>query len=236
MLDSWKLWFKMFSELNSGMLIAFGILLVFVVIFIALFFISRGGNKNKVALQQKETGAVTIESSSTNVGLQSVLNRITEIETELNIKHKGRLPQKEIRYRTKLVKELEQLKRGLETAKVKPLLGMGSLKAYVFRNDALEVTTIPEPMGNIFYADPSMPVGGPTYLVAEVESGRVEAYDPRTMAYFSDMTPQMAYFATHWDIVKEVFKNVNPWWQSAPLWVTIVIWVGVFLTLFMCMG
>jgi hypothetical protein len=115
------------------------------------------------------------------------------------------------------------------------ILGTGKLKAYAFTNGALEPTTIPNPIGNIFFADTSMPVSGACYLVKETE-GKVAAYDPRGVQFKMKETPQMAYFATHWDIVREWFKTEKPWWESAPLWLCVTVLIMLFIVTLVVLG
>ncbi len=104
----------------------------------------------------------------------------------------------------------------------------------ITKGGELKFTTIAEQLGYVFTADLSMGIigaSGPCYLVRETDSGDILAYDPRTQVYDAKRSPQYAYFATHWDIVEEVFKIIKPWWESAPLWITVVVLALVFLAI-----
>ncbi len=116
-------------------------------------------------------------------------------------------------------------------------LGIGNLKAYVFRDGCLEPTTIQRAIGNVFYADTSMPVSGACYLVRALPGENVEAYDPRATQFKMEESPLMAWLAIHWhDVVGEVFQSVKAWWQSAPLWLTIAVGIGWFIVTLIILG
>jgi len=118
----------------------------------------------------------------------------------------------------------------------KTILGTGSLLCYVLKNGALRQSTIPEPIGKLFMADPTMPKHGACYLIREDNNGKLTAYDPRTSEFDSKESPQWAYFATHWDSCRRVFTAPKAWWQSAPLWITVVVLVILAITILMAIG
>ena len=98
-------------------------------------------------------------------------------------------------------------------------------------NGEIVASTIRMPLGYVFIADASMAfmgIVGACYL-AKAVGNEVEAYDPREETYKAETSPQYAYFATHWEVVREVFKAIKPWWESAPLWVTAVVLVILFM-------
>ncbi len=129
-----------------------------------------------------------------------------------------------------------KIKESKEKNKKEPILGTGTLPCYVLRNGALEASTIPEEIGNLFIADISMPRSGSSYLVREIEEGKLEAYDPREIPFETEKSPQWAYFATHWGIVKDVYAMTNSWWQSVPLWLCITMIVVLILVLLVVLG
>lgn len=116
------------------------------------------------------------------------------------------------------------------------IIGKGKYKCLVLRDGALEPSTINKPLGNIFIADPSMPVSGGLYLVQEDEHGKISAYEPRDTEFKQNETPQWAYFATSWEIVSDIFNYELPWWQSAPIWVTIAVGITLVVTLMIFFG
>jgi hypothetical protein len=67
---------------------------------------------------------------------------------------------------------------------------------------------IDKPLGNIWYAEPSLPISGECYCVKELENGNYEPYDPRQSNLKADETPTQAYLATHWDRAEGVWMYV----------------------------
>jgi len=115
--------------------------------------------------------------------------------------------------------------------KKQSLVGTGKYKAYVIRpGGILEATTIPEPIGEVYYADTSMPESGAHYLVMETEDGEIIDYDPRDLPIVTEETPEYAWFATHWDIVDQVFAVPIPWWQNTANWYAAAMMAIVFIT------
>ncbi len=113
-------------------------------------------------------------------------------------------------------------------------IGQGTSPCYVIRKTGIfEASTIKEPMGHTFIADPSMGqygLTGPCSLLVETDND-VAVYDPRQDAYQAADSPFMAWLAIHWEIVKEVFKTARPWWQSAPLWVAMLVLALLFIAI-----
>jgi hypothetical protein len=52
----------------------------------------------------------------------------------------------------------------------------------------------------------------------------------------SENTPQKAWLATHWPIVKEVFSSINEWWHSISMWIMIVVGVAAFIIVLATVG
>ena len=140
-----------------------------------------------------------------------------------------------LKTRRTIIKEpdtrLDEVKGGDEQKvddKKPTILGTGTLPCYVITDREVKSSFIPKPIGYVFTADPSMSGIGPVgacYLVQEALEGDVIPFDPREELYDAKKSPQYAFFATHWDVAREVFKVASPWWQSAPLWVTVVVLV-----------
>lgn len=116
---------------------------------------------------------------------------------------------------------------------------IGDFPAYIIRQDvSLDYGIIHQPLGDVFMAGPSMPKGGACYLVREKENspGKYEDYDPRTAPLISDSTPVKAWFATHWDIVRQVFSVPTPWYKSISLWIAAVTGVLAFIIVMATIG
>lgn len=114
---------------------------------------------------------------------------------------------------------------------------MGMVPAYIITLDgSLDFDYIMEPLGDVFMADTSMPKSGACYLVKETEGGEYEAYDPRTAPLLSDETPIIAWFATHWEIVREVYSVISPWWKSTSLWIAAITGLAAFIVVLATVG
>jgi hypothetical protein len=88
---------------------------------------------------------------------------------------------------------------------------------------------IPKPLGDVFLADTTMPRAGACYLVKETAANEYEAYDPRTAPVLSDESPVKAWFATHWDIVKDVYGVATPWFKNVSLWIAGLAGAAAFI-------
>lgn len=96
----------------------------------------------------------------------------------------------------------------------------------IFGNPSITFERLDKPAGNLMWAEPSLAESGMTYMIKEKADGTFEAYDPRLVALISEQTPQMAYFATHWEIVQDVFMYVRSLWDQISPW---LVWVMVFV-------
>lgn len=114
----------------------------------------------------------------------------------------------------------------------------GKYRAVVWRRSSelgdpvISFERIDKPAGPIFWAEPSLPESGMTYMLREKAEGGFEPYDPREVAIINEETPQMAYFATNWDIVSDVYLYVRSLWdQISPIlvWVIVIIFFIIAL-------
>lgn len=125
----------------------------------------------------------------------------------------------------------EEESKGEESeGKKESILGTGEYPCYAFADGCLQYTTIPERIGRLFVADPSMPVSGPAFLVVQNEGKGVMPFDPRDISFVVEKSPQWAYFAIHWEIVREVYPILKDWWQSVPMWLAIASTAIMFIT------
>lgn len=88
---------------------------------------------------------------------------------------------------------------------------------------------INKPMGRQLYFDPSMPSSGWKFLIRKNDDGVIEDYEPRNEPLLSRDTPKLAYFATHWDVVAEVFSYDYSVWRDAKTWIVAVLAFGAFI-------
>lgn len=112
-------------------------------------------------------------------------------------------------------------------------LGSGDIKCLCFRKikgmHVADFTTIRKPIGELYQFDPSCPVSGAGYIVKENEKGEVVDYDPREIEFKLAESPEYAYFATNWDIVKQVFFVPVQWWKSTSVWFAAAMLVIIFV-------
>lgn len=113
-------------------------------------------------------------------------------------------------------------------------LGTGEVKCLCFRKIngvvVADFTTMPKPIGEMYALDPSCPITGSGHIVYENKDGNILDYDPREVEYKTENSPEMAWFAINWDIVKEVFFVPLQWWKSPALWMAGVMLVIIFIT------
>lgn len=133
-------------------------------------------------------------------------------------------PEKEIKIAPRIVEEKTE-----ESGK--SILGTGTYKCMCFcPGNILDYTTIPKPIGDIYQLDPSNPLSGAAYIVMQKENGEVVDYDPREVPVDIKTSPELAYFAIRWDIVKTVFNVLLQWWKSTSTWFA----VGMMAITFIC--
>jgi len=111
----------------------------------------------------------------------------------------------------------------------------GKYPCYVLADGKMVPSKIPSPIGNLFMSEPSMPLTGNCYLVKSVGE-KLEAYDPREIPFESTKSPEWAYFATHWDKVKDVYSVPVPWWGSPATWMVIGCMVLLAFSLILMFG
>lgn len=118
-----------------------------------------------------------------------------------------------------------------EGKEIKPsILGTGDFKCLAIKpGNIIDWTTIPAPIGEMYQADTSCPVSGSIYIVRETEEGKVVDYDPREVPVIIQQTPEWAWYATHWDIVRKVFSIPLSWWKSTSLWFAAAMVVVMFI-------
>jgi len=122
----------------------------------------------------------------------------------------------------------------------KVTLGKGKIKCLCFHKiqgvNIADFTTIPEPIGELYQFDPSCPITGSGYIVKEDEKGKIVDYDPREVTFKIEESPEYAWFAIHWDILKSVFFVPVQWWKSTSVWFAAAMLVIVFITSLAVLG
>ena len=120
------------------------------------------------------------------------------------------------------------------------ILGTGGIKCLCFHKikgvNAADFTTIPNAIGELYQFDPSCPVSGSGYIVKENDNGAIVDYDPREIEYKLEESPEYAYFATNWEIVKSVFFVPIQWWKSTSVWFAGAMLVIIFITSLAVLG
>jgi hypothetical protein len=72
--------------------------------------------------------------------------------------------------------------------------------------EGIKFIKLAEKIGNTNYLEPSLPKNGAHYMVLETNiPGMFEPYEPREAPVLSEETPQKAYRAIRWPILKDVF-------------------------------
>jgi hypothetical protein len=129
---------------------------------------------------------------------------------------------------------------------IKPLLGQPGVNCIAIRNPVLlgydkdanivDFTTMPEPIGEIHFADTSCPISGGIYTVREREDGSIEDYDPRQVPLDIKTTPERAYQATHWPELTLVWGTPTPFYKNSSFWFAIICVVILFFIAMLAMG
>lgn len=132
-------------------------------------------------------------------------------------------------------RRLEQVIRGIEQGEiikqeeVENVLGTGEYKCLCFRPpNILDFTTIPEPIGELYQIETSCPLSGSGYIVQE-KDGKIVDYDPREVEVHIEQSPEYAWFATHWDILRTVFSVAVEWWKTPATWYAVGMMGIVFV-------
>jgi len=122
----------------------------------------------------------------------------------------------------------------------KVILGKGNIKCLCFRRikgvNVADFTVMPEAIGELYQFDPSCPTSGSGYIVKEDSNGDIVDYDPREVTFKIEESPERAWFAIHWDIVKSVFFVPVNWWKSTSVWFAAAMIVVVFITSLAVLG
>ncbi len=122
------------------------------------------------------------------------------------------------------------------------LAGIGAYPALVLYRDekgsnVAWFTKIPTLVGAVDVATPSCPISGPICTVRELlneKTGQYELkdyYSEQDRAIAVDETPERAYFATHWPIVRRVYLTYTPLLKSGSFWLAVIVGVGSFMFL-----
>jgi len=130
--------------------------------------------------------------------------------------------------------------KGLTTEGSNVALGAGDIKCLCFRKirgvNVADFTTIGKAIGEMYQFDPSCPITGSGYIVKENAEGKIVDYDPRELAFKVEESPERAWFAINWDIVKLVFFVPIKWWKSTSVWFAAGMMVIVFITSLAVLG
>jgi hypothetical protein len=86
---------------------------------------------------------------------------------------------------------------------------------------------INKPLGNLWYAEPSLPISGDCYYVCEKADGTFLPFDPRELPITSKYTPTQAYKATHWDLAEGVWVWTQAMLQKIS---TFIVFGLIFIT------
>lgn len=116
--------------------------------------------------------------------------------------------------------------------KPKTVLGTGEYKCMCFcPGNVLDFTTIPEPIGEVYQFDGSLPVSGSAYIVLQRENGEVVDYDPRDVEFVLKQSPEYLWLATHpQKITKQFWAAPIQWWRSTSTWFA----AGMIAVTFIC--
>jgi hypothetical protein len=122
----------------------------------------------------------------------------------------------------------------------KEILGKGNIKCLCFRwrkgVPSADFTVMENPIGEMYQQDPSCPIIGSGYIVKENEKKEIIDYDPREVKYKIEESPERAWFAINWDIVKQVFFVPVQWWKSTSVWFAAAMLVIVFVASLAVLG
>lgn len=112
------------------------------------------------------------------------------------------------------------------------ILGIGSYKCMAFRQgNIVDFTTIPEPIGEVYFFDPTCPISGAGYIVRENENGKIVDYDPREVQVVIERTPEYAWHAMNWtDDVFGFWIVPLSWWKTPATWFAIALIMMVFVS------
>lgn len=129
----------------------------------------------------------------------------------------------------------EAISGGIKQANVEQVqLGTGDVKCLCFRKikgvNVADFTTIPNAIGEMYQFDPSVPLKGSGFIVKQLDDGSIVDYDPREVPFIVKESPEYAYFATNWDILKSVFFVPTSWYKSTAVWFAAAVLVIVFIT------
>lgn len=104
-----------------------------------------------------------------------------------------------------------------------------TLPAYVWREGGITPELIKEPVGTLWFADPSLPVSGPCYLCTVGGKGELVAYDPRVAAIEEGNAPQDLYEAILCPEVQAVYVSISGLWEKIKTLLPYLIAGGLLL-------
>ncbi len=215
-------------------------------VFIAIIVVSIAGFYLLKRKKPQTTKNVTPESASVETEIPTAPPGKSPEKAYICLCGAGPFDLKSMRQHVMTAGKAEKGKHGWKTAAVEPIKAKSDIiidKLQKFRvlvrryphfggEPIIEFSRINKPLGNLFWAEPSLPESGQTYYVKENIDGTYEAYDPRHTPIIKQDTPQQAYFATHWDLAEGVWLlKTSMWEQISKLVVWAVLGAGIIYTL-----
>ncbi len=144
---------------------------------------------------------------------------------------------------TKQIAKVVEDKPESATEKQESILGTGQYKCMAFRQgNILDFTTIPEPIGEVYFFDPTCPTSGAGYIVREAKEGEIingrktkkgeiVDYDPREVQVVIEKTPEYAWHAMNWTDDVEGFWIVPiSFWKTPSMWFAVGMIIIVFVS------
>lgn len=104
-----------------------------------------------------------------------------------------------------------------------------ALPAYVWRKGGCAPELIKEPVGILWFADPSLPVSGPCYLCTVDKDDKLVAYDPRVAAIEENNAPQDLYEAILCPEVLDFYTSNSGLWDKIRTLIPYIIAGGLLL-------
>lgn len=135
-------------------------------------------------------------------------------------------------------KERKSQGKSVKNVELEIQYGRGGFKAMVYTKEGnIDFTTIPEPVGNIYQFETSLPFSGGGYIVKEDINGDIVEYAPSAIEIVTKELPEWAWFAIHCkDIVKRFWQVPAPWWHSVSMWFAAGMMLIVFISFLAVFG
>lgn len=128
-------------------------------------------------------------------------------------------------------------------SKSQSILGTGRYKCMAFKlGNTIAWTTIPKPIGEAYFFEPTTPISGVGYIVREAKEGEtidgkktkegdIVDYDPREVQVELEKMPEHAWDAMNWKDDVEGFWIVPiNWWRTPSMWFALGMMVIVFIS------